>query len=80
LGVLKTLEPPLPWLGLAHDALELLHDPQAIAVLKELKERGVPIRISADSLLFHGLQPQPFETMPDAEWQSLLGRGEIVVV
>jgi len=79
LGVLRELDPAVPWLGLALDALELLEDPQAMALLEQLQARGTPVRISRESQLF-SLEPTAFEIMEDSLWQRLAGRGEITIL
>jgi hypothetical protein len=80
LGVLAHLDPGVPWLGLVHDALDLLGDSQSLKALEDLQARGVPVRISRDSLLFLGERSLDFETMDDAHWQSLLGRGGVTLI
>jgi len=79
LGLLGELDPAVPWLGLALDAMELLDDPQAMAVLERLQARGIPVRISRESQLFP-LEPSAFEIMEDSQWQRLAGRGEITIL
>lgn len=80
LGVLQNLQPPVPWIALAHDALGLLSDQQAMEILREVQERGVRVRLSSDSLLLHDLDPGPFEIIQDIEWQSLLAKGAITLL
>jgi hypothetical protein len=80
LGLLQNVENPVPWVGLAHEALELLDDPVALAVLAGLKDRGIPVRVSQDSLAFLNRRPGSFETLPDEEWQSLAARGGITIL
>lgn len=80
LETLANLEVGTPWLCLAHQAVELLDDPGAVAVLEGLKGRGVPVRLSAASLEHAGLDPQSFERVPDEGWQKLLGRGGVTVL
>ena len=79
LGVLRELDPSVPWLGLALDGLDLLEDPQAMALLETLRQRGTPIRVSRESQLFP-LETGPFETMEDSHWQRLAGRGAITIL
>jgi hypothetical protein len=79
LGVLRELDPGVPWLGLALDGLELLEDPQARALLERLQTRGIPVRISRESQLF-ALEPAAFEIMEDSQWQRLAGRGELTIL
>jgi hypothetical protein len=79
LGVLRELDPAVPWLGLALDALELLEDPQAMALLEQLQARGTQVRISRESQLF-SLDPAAFEIMEDSQWQRLAGRGEVTLM
>jgi hypothetical protein len=80
LGILRTVAPPTPWLALAHEALELLEDPQALEVLAGIRASGVPVRISRDSLAYMRLDPGPFEPMEDREWQSLAARGSVTLL
>jgi len=80
LGVLATLETGTPWVLLAHDALDMLEDPSAIECLENLQQRGIPIHLSEASLVYFGRSRTPFPTMDDAQWQSLLGRGELTVL
>lgn len=80
LGVLETLPTTTPWLVLAHDALELLEDPLALASLRALEQQGIPVRLSMTSLIYRGLGDHPFPSVDDGEWQTALGRGEITVV
>jgi len=80
LGVLQSLGGDTPWVGLAHQGIELLEDPAAVKVLRGCQDRGIPVRLSSESLLFLGGDPGPFEVMEDQEWQRLLGRGTINLV
>jgi hypothetical protein len=80
LGLLRTLEPPVPWLGLAHEALELLEDPVALEVLAAIQKRGVPVRLSRDSLVFLNKAPGPFGILEDEEWQTPAARGEATIL
>ena len=79
LGVLRELDPSVPWVCLALEALELLDDPQALKVLEALQARGIAVRISRESQLFP-TGDSPFEIMEDSQWQRLAGRGEIVIL
>jgi len=79
LGLLRELDPAVPWLGLALDALDLLEDPQARALLEALQARGTPIRVSRESQMFT-LEPAVFEIMEDSQWQRLAGRGELTIL
>jgi hypothetical protein len=79
LGVLRQLDPAVPWLGLAMGAVELLDDPQARDLLERLQARGTPVRVSRESQLFP-LEPAAFEIMEDSHWQRLAGRGELTVL
>ncbi len=79
LGVLRELDPAVPWLGLALDGLELLEDPQARTLLEQLQARGTPVRISRECQLFT-LEPAAFEIMEDSQWQRLAGRGELTIL
>lgn len=79
LGVLRELDPAVPWVGLALEGLALLEDPQALALLERLQARGTAVRISRESQLFP-LEPGPFEIMEDSRWQRLAGRGDITIL
>lgn len=79
LGLLRELDPAVPWVGLAMGALELLEDPQALAALQQLQARGTQVRVSRDSQLF-ALEPVPFEIMEDSLWQRLAGRGGLTLI
>lgn len=80
LGVLQAADASVPWIGLAHDALELLDDPGAMDLLGGLQDRGTRIRISRESLRYLGRIPTPFEEMEDQEWQSLAATGAITIL
>lgn len=80
LGVLEALDERTPWILLAHEALELLEDPRAKAALLGLQERGIPVRLSRESLRFLGQSGASFEPMEDPDWQSILGRGGFTVL
>lgn len=80
LGVLERLDPGIPWLLLAHEALDLLEDPRALEILRNLEARGLAVRLSRESLRFLQRPEAPFTTMEDAEWQSLLGRGGLTLL
>lgn len=80
LGVLEALDARTPWLLLAHEALELLEDPRGRAALENLRDRGIPVRLSQESLQFLGHSGAPFEPMEDAHWQPILGRGGFTVL
>jgi hypothetical protein len=80
LGLLKAVEPPVPWVGLAHEALELLDDPLALEVLEALQARGIPIRVSRESLAFLRREPTAFEILEDSEWQTLVARGSATIL
>ena len=79
LDLLRNLD-GVPWVGLAHEALELLEDPLARAVLMDLQARGLRVRISIASLAYLGADPEPFEPLEDAEWQGPAGRGELTLI
>ena len=79
LGVLRELDPAVPWVCLALEALDLLDDPQALKLLEGLQARGTAVRISRESQLFP-TGDSPFEIMEDSQWQRLAGRGEIVIL
>ncbi len=80
LETLSHLETGLPWLCLAHQAVELVEDPGALAILEGLKGRGIPIHISAASLAHAGLEAPGFDQIPDEGWQKLLARGMVTVL
>jgi len=80
LGVLGALEPGTPWLGLAHEALELLEDESSRAVLEAVHSRGIPVRVSTESLRYLGGTATPFGALEDREWQSLAARGGLIVL
>ncbi len=80
LETLSCLEPGTPWLCLAHQAVELLEDPGALVILQGLKGRGIPVRVSAGSLLHAGLESPSFESVPDEGWQKLLVQGRVTVL
>jgi len=79
LGVLRELDPGVPWVGLALEALDLLEDPEALALLAALRARGVPVLVSRESQLFPE-EPGGFEILEDSRWQRLAGRGEITIL
>jgi hypothetical protein len=78
-GLLRELDPGVPWVGLALGGLELLEDPQAMAALQQLQARGTGVRLSRESQLF-ALDPLPFEIMEDSLWQRLAGRGGLTIL
>jgi hypothetical protein len=80
LETLSRLEPGTPWLCLAHQAVELLDDPGALAILEGLKGRGVPVQVSAASVAHGGQEPTGFDQVADADWQKLLARGGVTVL
>lgn len=80
LETLSHLEPGTPWLCLAHQAVELLEDPGAVAILEGLRGRGIPIHISAASLAHGGQETAAFDLVPDDGWQKLLARGGVTVL
>ena len=80
LETLAQLEPGTPWLCLAHQAVELLEDPGAVAILEGLQERGISVRVSAPSLAHARQADGGFDLVPDADWQKLLARGLVNVL
>ncbi|GLH74705.1 hypothetical protein GETHLI_32070 [Geothrix limicola] len=80
LETLSHLESGTPWLCLAHQAVELLEDPRAMAILEGLKGRGIPVHVSASSLAFGGQETGGFDVVPDEGWQKLLIRGGVTVL
>lgn len=79
LDLLRNLDARVPWLGLAHEALDLLEDPIAREVLVDLQARGLRVRISLASLAYLGREVDPFEALEDLEWQGPAGRGELTL-
>jgi hypothetical protein len=80
LETLAQLEPGTPWLCLAHQAVELLDDPGAVAILVGLRGRGIPIHVSASSLDHAGQESAGFDLVADEGWQKLLARGGVTVL
>lgn len=80
LETLARLEAGTPWLCLAHQAVELLEDPGAVALLEGLRGRGIPVRVSAASLAHLGQGAGGFEAVSDEAWQNLLVRGGVTVL
>jgi hypothetical protein len=80
LETLAQLEPGTPWLCLAHQAVELLEDPGAVAVLEGLRERGIPVRVSKTSLAHARQEDEGFDPVQDEDWQRLLARGLLTVL
>ncbi len=80
LETLALLEPGTPWLCLAHQAVELLEDPGAVAILAGLQGRGIPVRVSASSLAHARMEDGGFDQVPDVDWQRLLARGLLTVL
>lgn len=80
LETLAQLDANTPWLCLAHQAVELLEDPLAVAALEILQEQGVAVRVSEASLVHAGLAPGAFQVVADATWQRPLGQGSLTVL
>jgi hypothetical protein len=80
LETLSRLEPGTPWLCLAHQAVELLEDPGAVAILEGLRGRGIPVHVSAASLVHGGQEGAGFDQVADEGWQKLLARGGVTVL
>jgi hypothetical protein len=80
LETLTHLEPGTPWLCLAHQAVELLEDPGALAILEGLRGRGIPVHLSAASLAHGGQEAPDFDLVSDEGWQRLLARGGVTVL
>lgn len=80
LETLSHLESGIPWICLAHQAVELLEDPGALAILEGLRGRGIPIHVSAASLAHSGQGAAGFDQVPDEGWQKLLARGGMTVL
>ncbi|NTV74229.1 MAG: hypothetical protein HGA66_08480, partial [Holophaga sp.] len=79
-GVLRELDPQVPWLGLALDATGLLEDPEALALLTALQSRGTRVRVSRESLLFPDGPEGAFEVIEDSQWQRLAGKGDLTIL
>lgn len=80
LGVLRELDPQVPWLGLALEATGLLEDPEALALLTALQARGTRVRVSRESLLFPDGPEGAFEVIEDSQWQRLAGKGDLTIL
>jgi hypothetical protein len=80
LGILRQVESPTPWILLAHEALELLQDPHGLEVLETLRRKGIPVKLSQESLDYWSLQPGAYEVMEDSVWQALVGRDALVIL
>lgn len=80
LETLAQLEPGVPWLCLAHQAVELLEDPVALEVLQGVQSRGIPVQVSLASLAREDHDTGDFAVVPDAGWQRLLARGVLTVL
>lgn len=80
LGALRNVTPPVPWVALAHEALELLEDPLATEVLADLERRGIPVRLSRASLSFLRKSPGAFDIIEDDEWLALAARGDATIL
>ncbi|BDU72309.1 hypothetical protein [Mesoterricola silvestris] len=80
LGVLRELDPQVPWVALALEATGLLEDPEALALLTALQARGTPVRVSRGSLLFPDGPGGAFEVIEDSQWQRLAGKGELTIL
>lgn len=80
LGVLRELDPQVPWVGLALEATGLLEDPEALGLLTAIQARGTPVRVSRESLLFPDGPEGAFEVIEDSQWQRLAGKGELTVL
>lgn len=81
--LLETLEQVpagTPWVCLAHQALELLEDPAAMAVFRSLQARAIPVRVSRASLAHAGLDAGGLEVVADATWQHLLAQGAVTAL
>lgn len=77
---LEYLPPGTPWLCLAHQAMDLLEDPGAVAVLEGLQARGIRVQVSVASQAFGGRDSAGFASCPDETWQKLLVRGDLTVL
>jgi hypothetical protein len=77
LETLAHLKSGTPWLCLAHQGVELLEDPGAVAILEGLRARGIPIHVSVSSLAHGGQDPAGFNLVSDDGWQKLLVEGGV---
>jgi hypothetical protein len=80
LETLAHLEPGTPWLCLAHQGVELLEDPGAVAILAGLRAKGIPVHVSISSLAHGGQEDAGFDLVPDEGWQKLLALGGVTVL
>ncbi len=79
LQTLRNLDRGVPWVCLAHEAVELLDDEEAVETLHALREEGIAIFLSAVSCQFHG-KAMVFPELGDEAWQTAYGRGELTVL
>ena len=75
--ILRRADKQIPWIGLAHDGIAILRDPNGQKVLKDLVGAGVSIRISRESAMFYPDETSGFEVIEDSEWQTLLLKGNV---
>ncbi len=80
LGLLRSVSHPVPWVALAHEAIDLLDDPIALEVLTSLQAKGIPVRLSRSSLAFLQTSPGGFDIIEDEEWLALAARGDATIV
>lgn len=80
LGILDRLPADTPWLGLAHEALDLLEDPAALEHLARVQARGTVVRVCEASQAYLGLHGPGFQALPAEEWQALAAGGELILL
>jgi hypothetical protein len=79
LQTLRNLDRGVPWVCLAHEAVELLEDETAMEALHALREEGIAIFLSATSCQFYG-KTMVFPELSDDAWQAAYGRGELTIL
>ena len=77
LDVLRRSDKQIPWIGIAYEGASILTDPKGLKILRDLKALGVSIRVSRECMMFHPEEADGFEIMEDAEWQTLLIKGNL---
>lgn len=79
LQTLRTLDRGVPWVCLAHEALALLEDEEAMEILHHLRDEGIAVFMSPASRHFHRAEAV-FPDLADEVWQGPYGRGELTVL
>lgn len=80
LGVLEQVPEGTPWLVLILDGVLLLEDTQGLAGLRQLLDRGIPVRVGRGSSVLLGEAAEGFEILEDVVWQRALAGGEATVL